>query len=138
MTPSGPPHWTVRFAPQQAGAWQYRLRAQDAGGVTLYPSSGVLTFNVGATSSNLYRRRGFLRVSLSDSRYFEFQEARRLSVSALTTDLTDPHCHRVAKTQRYEQNKMNLMRVWLSTAPNRLAVDIVGLARLSSDGYLPA
>ena len=37
LTPSGPPRWTVRFAPQQAGAWQYRLRAQDAGGVTLYP-----------------------------------------------------------------------------------------------------
>ena len=67
LTPNGAPVWDVRFAPQAAGSWQYRLRAQDADGTSIYPASGGLTFSVTASSSNPYTQHGFLRVSPTDA-----------------------------------------------------------------------
>jgi hypothetical protein len=76
FTPNGAPHWAVRFAPQQTGSWEYRLHIQDAQGDDYYPALGSpgLTFQVAAESQNVYVRKGFLRVSPADTRYFEFQD----------------------------------------------------------------
>ena len=74
FTPNGRARWTVRFAPQQEGTWQYRLRVTDASGTSFYPPSGALTFVVSGTSSSPYRWHGFLQVSPNDPRYFEFQD----------------------------------------------------------------
>ena len=137
LAPDGPPHWVVRFAPQQAGTWQYRLRAQDANGTTVYPVSGALSFTVGATSSNPYQQHGFLRVSARDPRYFEFQDGTPF-IGVGFDDSFDDITQVARKTQRYEQNKMNLMRVWLSAAGiNGSQWTSWASHHLPGDGYLP-
>jgi hypothetical protein len=139
LTPDGPPHWTVRFAPQQAGVWQYRLRAQDASGTAFYPANGgALTFTVSGLSSNLYRRRGFLRVSAEDARYFEFQDGTPF-VGVGFNDSFDDMTLAEQKLQRYEQYKMNFMRVWLSGAGiNGSQWSSWAWHDQPQDGYLPA
>ncbi len=54
FTPLGGPRWSVRFAPQQAGTWQYRLSVEDGQGKSYYPEQGQsgLSFTVGGMSSN--------------------------------------------------------------------------------------
>ena len=62
--PTGQFKWVARFSPNKAGNWQYKLTATDAGGTT---TSGVNSFSV--TNSN---KKGFVKVSKKDPRYFEF------------------------------------------------------------------
>jgi hypothetical protein len=58
--------WKVRFTPHQVGQWQYRLAVQDLGGTF---QTEPISFSV-VSSSN----KGFMRVSQSDPRYFEFDQ----------------------------------------------------------------
>jgi len=64
LTPAGQPIWKVRFAPRISGTWQYWISATDNTGTR---TSATDSFVV--TSSY---NRGFLRVSPSTPRYFEF------------------------------------------------------------------
>lgn len=115
--PTGQPVWQVRFAPRQTGRWRYRLRATDAAGTTLYPAQGDLEFTV--ISSN---RPGFLRVSPTDPRYFEFdngtpfigighQDSFETDAGglALSTYIADE------KLARFERTRTNFIRTWLSS-----------------------
>ena len=134
FTPSGPPHWTVRFAPQQIGNWQYRLRAQDAGGTTFSP---VFTFTVSGVSSNPYVQHGFLRVVQRDRRYFEFQDGTPFVGVGYNAGF-DSTASVEQKMQLYEQYKMNFMRMWLSGAGiNGSQWTSWASHHLSNDGYLP-
>jgi len=67
--PTGAPVWCVRFAPFAQGTWRFRIRVTDSSGTTTYPSSGDLTFNCSPSS-----KKGFVRVSTADPRYFEFSD----------------------------------------------------------------
>jgi hypothetical protein len=137
LTPNGPPRWAVRFAPQQAGSWQYRLRAQDANGTTVYPGNGAFSFTVGATSGNPYQRHGFLQVSAKDPRYFEFQDGTPF-VGVGFNDSFDDTTTVEQKVQRYEQYRMNFMRVWMSGAGiNGSQWTSWASHHLPGDGYLP-
>jgi hypothetical protein len=138
LTPNGPPRWRVRFAPQQAGTWQYRLRAQDASGTAIYPADGALAFTVGAASGNPYQRRGFLRVSAEDSRYFEFQDGTPF-IGVGFDDGFDGTTAVEQKIQSYEKYKVNFIRVWLSSAGiNGSQWTSWDTHHLPYDGYLPA
>ncbi len=64
LTPLGPPVWKVRFAPNEAGTWTYRLQAVDDSGKAELPSR---SFTVTASSNP-----GFVRVSAKDPEYFAF------------------------------------------------------------------
>ncbi|GIW62688.1 MAG: hypothetical protein KatS3mg090_0514 [Patescibacteria group bacterium] len=66
--PTGNYQWRVRFTPQRPGLWRYRIRAQDKNGEVLY-SNNNLQFRV--TDNN---KKGFLKVSSTDSRYFVFDD----------------------------------------------------------------
>src|SRR5579859_507474 len=137
LTPAGPAHWTVRFTPQQAGMWQYRLRAIDAGGVTLYPPSGALTFQVAAQSTSLYQRRGFLGVSPTDRRYFAWSDGTPF-VGVGFNDAFGAADATEQKLQRYEQHQINFLRVWMSSAGiNGSAWSSWASHHLAADGYLP-
>ncbi len=141
FTPSGPPRWTVRFAPQQAGTWQYRLRARDVGGAAVYPASGALSFQVSDLSSNLYKRRGFLRVSQNDPRYFEFDDGTPFTGLGFNDGFGgDSYVAQVEqKMQSYEQYKMDFMRVWMTSAGiNGSQWTPWDTHHLSYDGYVPA
>lgn len=137
FTPSGPPRWTVRFTPQRAGSWQYRVRVQDASGTAFYPVQGGLPFTAGDTSSSKYAQRGFLRVSSKDSRYFEFQDGSPF----IGVGFNDGY-HETArveeKMQAFEQNKMNFMRVWMSGAGiNGSQWSSWASHHVGHDGYIP-
>jgi hypothetical protein len=137
FTPSGSPSWMVRFAPQQAGTWQFRLVAQDASGTTVYPSDRALAFTVGPESSNPYKRHGFLRVSATDPRYFEFQDGTPFIGVGFNGGF-DSASDAEQKARRYEQYKMNFVRVWLSGAGiNGSQWTAWASHHLPSDGYLP-
>jgi len=64
--PTGTAAWKVRFAPDREGTWEFRLRATDAGGSSV---SGPHSFIVNSSD-----KKGFLRVSKKDPRYFEYDD----------------------------------------------------------------
>ena len=57
-------YWVVRFAPQETGQYSVTLSARD--------SSGTTTATVGTFTAQSPVKPGFIRVSQSDPRYFEF------------------------------------------------------------------
>jgi hypothetical protein len=139
FVPTGKPVWAVRFAPQKSGAWQYRLSITDAQGTVVYPATNqnALTFSVGATSSSPYVRRGFLGVSPTDSRYFQFQDGTPF-VGVGFNDGYDNSAQAEQKMAAYEQNKMNFMRVWLSgSGINGSQWTAWASHHLPNDAYLP-
>ncbi len=64
ILPQGPPHWKIRYTPTQAGTYHYTLFVRDANGTSTW---GPGVFKVLPSS-----QPGFVRVSKTDSRYFEF------------------------------------------------------------------
>ncbi|MCL5996636.1 MAG: hypothetical protein M1546_11370 [Chloroflexi bacterium] len=138
FTPNGPAQWVVRFAPQRTGAWQYRLRAQDANGTIVYPTNGAMQFNVSGQSTNPYTRRGFLRASQRDRRYFEFNDGSPFIGAGYNAGFGQTNAAEQTM-QRYEQYKMNFMRVWMSGAGiNGSQWTSWGWPDQPWDGYLPA
>jgi PKD repeat protein len=61
---TGRASWRLRFSPQETGTYTVSLRAQDA--------SGSTQVAVGSFTATAPTRRGFIRVSRNDPRYFEF------------------------------------------------------------------
>ena len=66
LTPVGQADWRCRYSPETIGTWRYRVKLIDAIGMA---ESAEQTFNVIASNSH-----GFVRVSPTDSRYFEFDD----------------------------------------------------------------
>jgi hypothetical protein len=66
LVPTGKAEWRCRFTPEIVGTWQYKIRATDSGGTS---ESAVYQFS--CTNST---RRGFVRVSPTDWRFFEFSD----------------------------------------------------------------
>ncbi len=62
--PQGPPHWKIRYTPTRAGTYRYTLHVQDTQGST--------TWGPGEFMATPSPHPGFVRVSKSDPRYFEF------------------------------------------------------------------
>ena len=112
FVPNGGPRWIVRFAPQQAGAWKFKVRATDAGG-SITADGG--TFTVAAQSRNPNRQHGFLRVSQTDRRYFEFQDGSPF-IGVGFNSAFDDSADAAQRLQTYAANKINFLRVWLSSA----------------------
>jgi uncharacterized repeat protein (TIGR01451 family) len=135
LYPTGEPEWKIRFAPPSTGAWRYRIQATDASGTAVYPASGDLTFNV-VSSDN----PGFLHVSPTDTRYFEFDSGtpfigvghgEGFDNARAIQDATD-------RFARFAANRANFFRIWMT------GDSIFGSAwwpwtshHLSYDGYLP-
>jgi hypothetical protein len=139
FTPSGAPVWDVRFTPQQAGSWQYRLSVQDSQGQTTYPDAGqsALSFTVGSTSSNTNASKGFVGVSKTDARYFQFQDGTPMVAVGFNDGFSDSASVET-KMSSYQQNQMNLMRVWMSgSGINGSQWTSWASNFLSQDAYLP-
>jgi hypothetical protein len=106
----------------------------DSSGSYIYPD---IDFTVSGTSSNPYVRRGFLKVSPTDSRYFQFQDGTPF-VGVGFNDGFDNTTDVNAKMDAYQQNKMNFMRVWLSgDGINGSQWTSWASHTLDGDGYLP-
>jgi len=136
LYPSGAPVWKIRFAPPAAGVWRYRIRATDGSGTVLYPASGDVPFTV-TTSDN----PGFLRVSQTDPRYFEFSDGTLFIGVGHNEGFDRARMvqEATAKFSKFATQRANFMRVWMSSS------SVFGSAwwpwsshHLSYDGYLPA
>jgi hypothetical protein len=69
LYPTNAPRWCVRFAPPLTGNWQYRIEVTEARGAA---TSETRAFNVVPPTDSL--NHGPIRVSPTDSRYFEFAD----------------------------------------------------------------
>ncbi len=66
LTPVGQPDWRCRYSPETIGPWRYHVRLIDSNGPAI---SAEQTFDVTPSSNH-----GFVRVSPTDSHYFEFDD----------------------------------------------------------------
>ena len=66
LVPVGQADWRFRFTPQAVGTWQYKVRATDSNGTS---ESAIGEFT--CINSTL---KGFIRVSETDSRFFEYSD----------------------------------------------------------------
>jgi len=109
--PDGNNFWKVRFAPDQVGIWQFRLTAQDMGGMT-----ETQPFSFTVTSSN---NKGFIKVSPNDSRYFEYDDGTYFpglgyNMNYRHVDWINPILSNQTKFQAMSENDIQLIRIWLS------------------------
>ncbi len=95
--------WKARFSFPSQGNWQFKLRAQDAGGTS---ESAAYSFTVVDSSQH-----GFLRVSSRDPRYFEHEDGTYFPGLGYNVQ---PRLVE-ADFQRMAANGIQLARVWLSS-----------------------
>lgn len=103
--------WKVRFAPNKVGTWQYRVTGIDAGGSF---TSSPASFNVVASSSH-----GFVRVSRTDSRYFEFEDGTFFpglgyNMNYRDIDWVSPVTTNQSRFATLKQKGVQLIRMWQS------------------------
>lgn len=111
-TPSGNPVWKVRFTPSQVGMYQYHLVAGDQNGIR---STTTLSFEVAASGGV-----GFIRVSKTNSRYFEFDSGDPFIGFGLNVAWWKDERQRLATFEyflsRMSTFKANLARVWMTNS----------------------
>ncbi len=115
--PTGVYVWKVRFAPPTEGNWEYKIRAHDASGIS---ETQEMNFSVGNSSSN-----GFIRVSQSDSRYFQYDDGKffqglgyNMNYDQVRWDnpigsITDKNSN-AYNFDQMSKNGIQLIRIWLS------------------------
>jgi hypothetical protein len=131
--PTGEFVWKVRFAPNAPGTWQFRLKAQDASGFT---ETAAQNFTVSDSSNP-----GFIKVSATDPRYFEFDDGTPFyglgfAYGPNGPPLGDPTLNYEPDFQVFQQNHINLLRVWISSIYGVAWNRYLG-GRNIYDGYLP-
>lgn len=131
--PTGAFYWKVRFTPNVAGLWQYKLKAQDASGLT---ETAPQTLNIIASNE-----KGFLKVSPTDPRYFEFDRGDPFHALGFAYGPNGPPIGNSALSyeldfQKYQQNRINLLRVWIGAIYGVAWNRYLG-GRNIYDGYLP-
>ena len=135
LYPAGEAEWKIRFAPPLTGTWRYRVQATDASGTVLYPTGGGLTFTVIPSDSH-----GFVHVSSTDSRYFEFDDGTPFIGVGHNEgfDGCRPVQDATEKFARFSASRANFFRVWM------VGSSIFGSAwwpwgshHLGYEGYIP-
>ena len=128
--PTGGFAWKARFAPSQVGNWQYRLVARDASGSA---ESAMRSFSVVPSES-----KGFVRVSTADPRYFEFDDGSLFAGLGFNRfeNLEDPVLKDLTDFQTYQDNHIQLLRLWISSIYGSSWNPYIG-GRNLYDGYIP-
>jgi hypothetical protein len=109
--PTGAFSWKVRFSPPEPGDWQFKLVAQDAGGVS---ESTPVSFQVAPSN-----HKGFIRVSSDDPRYFEFENGDYFPGLGYNMNFdhvswASPVLENQANFEVMSENGIQLVRIWLS------------------------
>jgi hypothetical protein len=111
-TPVGDPVWKIRFAPKEVGTYQYHVQATDSSGTT---TSSKRTFEV--VDSGL---PGFIRVSASNGRYFEYEDGGPFLGVGLNVGWWQWENYRISLYNYYldrmNEYKANLARVWMTNS----------------------
>ncbi|MGW8318267.1 MAG: hypothetical protein ACWGPS_03400, partial [Candidatus Promineifilaceae bacterium] len=103
--------WKVRFSPNQTGLWQFRLIARDSTGVSeTAPQSFTVTLD---------DRKGFIRVSQADPRYFAFDDGSYFAGLGYNMNYDhvswyNPVEDNEPQFQLMDTNGIQLVRIWLS------------------------
>jgi len=128
--PTGTFSWKVRFSPNRAGTWTYRIVATDANGTVESPRHSL---SVTSTS-----RRGFIRVSQADPRYFEFDDGSPFFARGFEygDHLDDPTTKGGPAYARLAGSGVNLVRLWISSVFGSAWNIWIG-GRNQYRGYLP-
>ncbi len=128
--PAGTAAWMVRFSPDREGTWHYRLRVLDAGGSAV---SVIRSFAVHPSD-----RKGFLRVSKKDPRYFEFEDGTLFLSPGLEAAgrLEDPIKNNEPDLKEFQKNHIYWLRNWISRLYGAAWPQWIG-GRNLYDGYLP-
>lgn len=115
--PNGNPVWKIRFSPQAPGIWQYLVEAQDASicaaGVSPclnWTKSAAGSFTVTAPDPG---NHGFIRVSKTDPRYFEFSDGKAFVPLGYNAAFSNTYS---ADNQfaKFTANGLDFFRVWMS------------------------
>jgi hypothetical protein len=109
LTPVGQPDWRCRYAPEVIGTWRYHVRLSDAIGLA---ESAEQSFSV-TTSNN----HGFVRVSPTDSHYFEFDDGTPFLTPLINVEWGNPLNgldQMRANIPRWGQNGVRFVR-WFPT-----------------------
>lgn len=123
LVASGPDAWKVRFAPTQTGKWQFRVRVTDAAGTeTTSPRSFVC---VPSDS------RGFLRVSATDSRYFQFDNGESATLIGENLFFNGLDAFKASSDKVSGAGASALIRLWIA---GRSGQEIIGGFANSSGG----
>ncbi len=111
-TPAGNPVWKIRFAPQQAGRYQYTIRVTDSTGTS---ASSPASFDAVAAG-----HPGFIRVSSRNNRYFGFDDGRPFVGVGLNVSWWQHEQRRISTyayfLERMGEYKANLARVWMTNS----------------------
>jgi hypothetical protein len=131
--PVGQKVWKVRFAPHEPGNWSYTLTVNDASGSA---QSAARSFSVADSD-----KQGFIKVSPTDSRYFEY-DSGALFISQggqIGVRLDRPILANKAVFESLRQNEVRLVRQWFSGFPGVAwpMWGILGGDAAVNVGYLP-
>ncbi len=112
FAPVGNPVWKVRFAPQQAGVYQYYVKVTDGSGTTTSSTSSFEAVDTG--------NPGFIRISSLNHRYFAFDNGHPFIGVGLNVGWWQDEYQRIAAYRYYfgqmHDYKANLARVWMTNS----------------------
>ncbi|MEZ5317455.1 MAG: DUF5060 domain-containing protein [Vicinamibacterales bacterium] len=128
--PTGRFAWHVRFTPDQPGPWTYTIVARDAGGRV---ETDRRAFDVASSP-----RRGFIRVSKADPRYFEFDDGTLFTGLGFEFPefLDDPVTKGAPAYRALAGYGVNFARVWIASLFGSAWTPWIG-GRNQYRGYLP-
>ncbi|MCL4201868.1 MAG: DUF5060 domain-containing protein [Pirellulaceae bacterium] len=120
LYPAGPPGWRARFAPSEVGDYSVLAECKDRRGTHRSPPA-----NFACTPSD---NKGFVRVSRSDPRYFEFSEGQpffpigqNLAFVGESQFVTPPRVPEIF--QQLSANGANYLRIWTCCHDWALAIE---------------
>ncbi len=102
--------WTVRFAPPKPGAWAYRIEVSEAKGSAVSAERSFTASVAGASN------HGPIRVSATDSRYFEHADCTPFLASGHNLRVSDEK-YGYDLIERFTQmgaSNQSLFRFWIS------------------------
>ena len=108
--PTGQAVWKIRFTPDEIGTWQYYIKARDKTGTA---QTGTRYFTVTPSTNH-----GFIRVSKSDPRYFEYSDGTYFPALGMNSAYNEIQWTNPSSNQDYFQkarsNGIQVIRMWLS------------------------
>ncbi len=110
LYPTASNRWKVRFTPTQVGTWKYKIRVTDAGGTM---ETAEQSFPVIPSP-----KKGFVKVSETDTRYFEFDNGDFFPGTGVNLRFADLDWNYIAANESnfayLQANGMQLFRTWLT------------------------
>ena len=104
---NGKSAWTVRMAFDEPGSWSMRIEATDRSGTTTWAGPSISV----AESD----RKGFVKTSDKDNRYFEFDNGESFVPMGYGTGVKENVQQMDDELTTWRDNKLNFGRWWLSS-----------------------